>query len=173
MDAKYLVKYFNELLGIGITYLLMNLLLCHGFTKNIKYIVILKFPKRMLEYYFSKVFGILECNSNNLEKILNIEKQKIHTEETYDSDYVITFNTTIISISNTLNKLLLHSSLHYSYIQTKYNDKEESINNIFGTYVEPLLNDINHPTLIQEWKINIDAASYESKIDPNMYKPSV
>ena len=81
--------------------------------------------------------------------------------------------TTIPSISNTLKKLLLQISLHYSYIQTKYNDKEESTNNIFSTYVEPLLNDINNPELIQEWKLNLDAAAYERQIDADVYKPPV
>ena len=74
MDGKYLVKYFNKFLGIGIPYLLMNLFSCHVFTNNIKYIVILKCPRRMLEYYFSKGFGILERNPNNLKKIPNLEK---------------------------------------------------------------------------------------------------
>ena len=43
---------------------------------------------------------------------------------------------------------------------------------IFSEYVEPLLKDINHPALIQEWKLNLDAADYERNIDANMYKPS-
>ena len=60
MDSKYVDKYFNRTLGIGIPDLLMNLLSCHIFLKNIKYIVIIKCPKSMLEYYFSKGFGILE-----------------------------------------------------------------------------------------------------------------
>ena len=58
VDDKYLVKYFNKLLYIVISYLLMNLFSFHGFTKNIKYIVVLNFPKRMLEYFFSKRCGI-------------------------------------------------------------------------------------------------------------------
>ena len=32
---------------------------------------------------------------------------------------------------------------------------------IFSAYVVPLLKDINHPALLQEWKLNIDAAEYE------------
>ena len=67
---------------------------------------------------------------------------------------------------------MLHKSLHYSYIQTKYNYKEEIKNNTFIKYFEPLLNYINHPALIQEWKLNLDVASYEHKIDSNVYKPS-
>ena len=73
-------KYFNRIMGIGISYLLMKLLLCNGFSKNVESIVILKFPKRMLEYYFSKVFGTLECNFNHLAKLLNEVKQIIHVE---------------------------------------------------------------------------------------------
>ena len=70
-------------------------------------------------------------------------------------------------------KSWLKSSLLLYYIQTKYNEKEESINNISTTYVEPLLNNINHPALLQEWKLNLDAAAYENQIDANAYKPSV
>ena len=31
---------------------------------------------------------------------------------------------------------------------------------------------INHPALIQEWKLNIHAAAYEKKIDSDVYKTS-
>ena len=54
MDRKYLGNSFNKFFGIGIPYLLMNLLSCHGLTKNISYTVILLCPLRMLEYYFPK-----------------------------------------------------------------------------------------------------------------------
>ena len=93
----------------------------------------------MLEYYFPKRFGILECNFNDVEKTPNKVKQRIHAEETANSDYVMTCINTIPYTSNILNKLLLHKSLHYSYIKTEYNDKEVIINNTFITYVEPLL----------------------------------
>ena len=42
-----------------------------------------------------------------------------------------------------------------------YNNKEESIYNIFITYVETLLNDISHTELVQELKLNLDDAAYE------------
>ena len=69
-----------------------------------------------MEYYFSKGFTILECNDNNLEKLPNDVKQRIHAEETDDSDKVMTHINAITSTSNTLNKLLVNKSLHYSYI---------------------------------------------------------
>ena len=90
----------------------------------------------------------------------------------HDSDYVMNCTTAIPYISNTLKKLLLQSDLHSSYIQTKYNGKEESIHNIFNTYAEPLLNYINHLTLVQECKLNIDAPAYEKQIDANLNRPS-
>ena len=67
--SKHGDKSFDKILGIGITYLLMNLMSCHGFLKNINSVVILKFPKRMLEYYFSKGFTIFQ--------IINIAFQNI------------------------------------------------------------------------------------------------
>ena len=44
--------------------------------------------------------------------------------------------------------------------------------NIFSAYVVPLLTYINRPTLLQEWKLNIDAPAYEHNIDVNLSKPS-
>ena len=44
--------------------------------------------------------------------------------------------------------------------------------NIFSSYFVPLLKYINHPALLQEWKLNPDTAAYEKYIDANIYKPS-
>ena len=95
----------------------MNLLSCYDFLNNIHFIVILKCPKRMLKYYFSKGFTILECNYNNLAELPNDVKQRTHEEETYNSEKLMTFINTIPSTSNTLKNLLLHKILHSSYIQ--------------------------------------------------------
>ena len=62
----------------------MDLISWREILKNINSVVILKFPKRMLEYYYSKGFTILEYNDNNLAKIPNDIKQIIHSEETYN-----------------------------------------------------------------------------------------
>ena len=72
----------------------------------------------MLEYYFSKGFATLECNVNNLSKPQNKVKQRIHAEETDNSDKVMTCINIIPSISNTLKNLLLNKSLHYYYFKT-------------------------------------------------------
>ena len=49
MGYKHGDKSFYRIFCIGIPYLLMNLISCRGFFKNINYVVILKFPKSMLE----------------------------------------------------------------------------------------------------------------------------
>ena len=43
---------------------------------------------------------------------------------------------------------------------------------IFSAYIVPLLKDINHPALLLEWKLYLDAAAYENDIDDNIFKPS-
>ena len=50
--------------------------------------------------------------------------------------------------------------------------KKDIIINIFIQYVVPLIKEINHPELLQEWRLNIDASEYERNIDANLYKNS-
>ena len=106
--SKHGDKSFDGILGIGIPDFSMNLFFCHSFLKNMNYVVILKFPKRMLEYYFSKVFNILECNYNNLAKILNDVKQRTNAEETDNSDKFMECINKIPSTSNTLKNLVVN-----------------------------------------------------------------
>ena len=42
---------------------------------------------------------------------------------------------------------------------------------IFSTYVTPQIKEINHPSFLQECKLNIDDAEYGKNIEANMYKP--
>ena len=116
-------KSYNEFLDIGIPDFFMNLLSCHGLMKSMNFTLVSLCPSRILEYYFSKGFVILERNSNNLSRIANNVKQKIHSMDMHDSDYVLIFTTGIPYISNTLNKLWIPSDFHSSYMQTIYNDK--------------------------------------------------
>ena len=71
-------KSYDKILGIEIP---SNLISCHVFLKNINPVVILKFPKRILKYYFSKGFTLFDCNNNNLAKIPNEVKDRIHAED--------------------------------------------------------------------------------------------
>ena len=99
---------------------------------------------------------MLEHNSMKLTRVANESKQITNATDMHDSKYVMTCNTAITSISNTLKKLLLQSNFHSSYIETIFNGKQESIDNIFSTYVEPLFNDINNTALVQYWTLKLD-----------------
>ena len=69
-------------MGIGSKDLLMNLMSCHWFLKNKDPFVILKFPKRMFEYYLSKVFTYFDCTIVNLEKLPSEVKERTYAEIT-------------------------------------------------------------------------------------------
>ena len=86
---------------------------CCVFLENINSVVILKCTKRMLEYYSSKGFTILEFNINNLEKLTNDVKQRIYAEEIENSDKVMTCINTIPSTSNTLNNLVVNKKFTF------------------------------------------------------------
>ena len=99
-----------------------------------------------------------------MEKLPNEVKDRIHAEHIDNSDKVMICSTTISSTSDTLKKLPVNKSVHSSYIQREYNNKNEAIINIFSEYFEPLLKYINHTYLLQELKPNIDDAEYEKKL---------
>ena len=126
-------------MGIGIPNLLMNLISCHGFLKNKDPIIVLKAPKSIFEYYFSKGFTYFDCTIINLEKLPIEVKQIIHAKYTDNSDKVMVCYTTIPSTSNKLNNLAVNTSFNYSYIQKEFNDRKEEIINICSAYVEPLI----------------------------------
>ena len=81
---KHANKNYDNVLGIGIPYLLMNFMSCHGFLKNKDSVVILKCPNRIFEYYLSKGFIHLDCNKINLEKLPSEVKDRIVAEVTYN-----------------------------------------------------------------------------------------
>ena len=97
--------------------MLMNLMSCHGFSKNKDLVVILKFPKRMFEYYFSKGFSYFYCSIINLGKLPTEVKQIIHAEDTDNPYKVMICSTTVPSTLKTLKNLAVNTSFNFSYIK--------------------------------------------------------
>ena len=60
LKTKHENKDYDNLFGIGIPDIFMNMLSCQGFINNNKSIVILKCPNRMSQYYFNKGFTQLK-----------------------------------------------------------------------------------------------------------------
>ena len=90
--------------------------------------------------------------------ILNKEIHVIKQLETY---FVMSKNTAIFSVANTINKLHIQSDFHFICKKNFYYDKQDKIDNLFDEYHVPLLKNIGYPELIEEWKQNLDADAYE------------
>ena len=70
-------------------------------------------------------------------------------------------NTAIPSVVNNINKFHIQSDLHLIKKKNFYHVKEREIDKLFDEYHLPLLQDIDHPALIQERKWNIYATAYQ------------
>ena len=121
---KHLGRKYDNVLGLGIPDLLLNLLSCQGFSKKNESIVIPRFPNGMFEYYFNKGFIIFNCDENNLKRFPSEVKDRVGAEVTVNSDKAMICSTTIPSTSNTLNNLLVNSNSHSSYTNKEFNDKK-------------------------------------------------
>ena len=112
---KYNGTDYDNVLGIGIPDLLLNLLSCHGCLKNNDSVVILKCPNRMYEYYCNKGFVIFKCDEDHFKKLSSKVKDRVGAELAVNTDLVMLCFTTIHSTSNTLKNLLINSNYHSSY----------------------------------------------------------
>ena len=54
---------------------------CYGFLREKNPVVILKFTKRLFEYYFSKGFTYFDCIIINLKKLQTEVRVTIHAED--------------------------------------------------------------------------------------------
>ena len=91
-------------------------------------------------------------------------QQRVGAEPKANSDLVMLCKTTIISTSNTLKNLYISLDYPESYSTEKINTEKEAMSRLFSTYVTPQIKEIYHPAIIQEWKLNIDAADYEKNM---------
>ena len=99
-------------------------------------------------------------------------KQRVGAEPKVNSYKVMLCKTTIISTSNTLKNLVISSYYHSAYSTEKLDTEEQEMCRLFSTYVTPQIKEINNPAIIQEWKLNIDAAEYK-KIWLNQIYPLI
>ena len=74
------------------------------------------------------------------------------------------FHTTINSTSYTLKNLYIGRNYHSLYSTENYNDQTKAMDRLFSTYITPKIKEIYNPEIIQEWKLNIDAAEYEKNM---------
>ena len=70
----------------------------------------------------------------------------------------------ITSTSNSLKNLYISKDYHSTYSTDNLYNQKESMDILFSTYVTPQIKGIYNPAIIQEWKLNIDAAEYEKNM---------
>ena len=80
---------YNELLGIGIPKVLINLITCHGLMKKPNSTVILVCQYVLVNYYLAKVFVILEHKSKQWSSVPNDVKLIIHAINKQNTYYVM------------------------------------------------------------------------------------
>ena len=98
---------YENLFGIGIPDIFMNMLSCKGFINNNESIVILKCSNIMSQYYFNKGFTQLKCDEDHLKKIPENVKERVGAVLEKNIDLVMICHTTITSTSSTLKTLYI------------------------------------------------------------------
>ena len=93
-------------------------------------------------------------------------KFRINLIDKMDTDFVKKKNKERSSVANIIKKLHIQKNMHLIYKQDYYKYKQEEIYDLFIEYLVSIMNDIDHPALIEEWKQNIDAADYGKKTKP-------
>ena len=106
---------YENLFGIDIPDIFMNMLLCQGFINNNNSIVILKCPNIMSQYYFNKGLTQLKCDEDHLKKIPKNIKERVGAELKVNTDLVMLCHTTITSTSSTLKNLYIGKHYHSLY----------------------------------------------------------
>ena len=82
-------------------------------------------------------------------------------------------NEAISALSNTIKQLHIHKNMHMAYKQDFYKTKETEIDDLFHGYLVPVMEDLEHPTLIEEWIHILDAAAYEKNLHKDEKLPSM
>ena len=133
MKTKHENKDYDNLFGIGIPDIFMNMLSCQVFLNNNESIVIFKCPNRMSEYYFNKGIIQLTCDEDHLKTLPVRVKDRVGAELKVNSDLVILCYTTITSTSNTPKNLFISKDYHSSYSTDNFNNQKD-LNNSWMVY---------------------------------------
>ena len=122
----------------------------------------------MINNYLSKGFSIIEQNTKQLSLLPNDVKLIINMINQLDTDYVMVNNIAISAVTNTIKQLHIQKNKDIIHKQEFYNTKE-----IFLGYLVPVMDDLDHPAFIEEWKKNLDVAAYEKNLYKDVKLPSI
>ena len=127
---------YDELSGIGIPEMLLNIVSCCVFLKEDTPTVIFTCRSKLVSYYPSKGYVMLTNGSKDLEKITTRIKQLIHAVAMNVKDLSITCNVSIHSVANNLKKSHLSTILLNEFTSTYYDDKNDYFEMFFKQFID-------------------------------------
>ena len=80
-------------------------------------------------------------------------------------------NKVIYAVANTIKKLHIQKKMHIIYKQDLYKNKEKEMYDLFLEYLVSVTENLDHPALIEEWRQNIDATTYEKYLYKDVKLP--
>ena len=109
---------YNDILIIGIPELLMIIISFLGFLNDTNSAVILSCCRKLVDYYISKGFVILENNSSALSIVIICGKQIMNVEHLYKNYSVMACYREISSEANTLKIITICSYFYIDFEST-------------------------------------------------------
>ena len=104
---------------------------CYGFVQYENSKLILTCRIKLVSYYLSKGFVIIDRDSQVPKNAPLRVKQCIHAFNIFESDFVMICNTAIYSVSNNLNNMYTSATTLNEYISTYYYDKNDYFEMLF------------------------------------------
>ena len=114
--------------------------------------MILNFRTRLIKNYLSKGFSIIEQITKQLIFLPNDVKLRINLIDQLDIDYVMVKNKEIYAVANTIKQFHIQKNMHMTQKQDFYKNKEKEIDDLFLEYLVTVIEDLEHPSFIEEWK---------------------
>ena len=78
-----------------------------------------------------------------------------------------------ITLQQTPLKVAYSEKLVFYLQKYFYKDKQNDIDELFIQYLVPIMEDLDHPVLIEERKQNIDADAHEKNTNKDVELPSI
>ena len=114
-----------------------------------------------LSYYLSKVFVIIEKNSQALTNVLQTVQNHINSINIYESDSMMTCCTRILSVANALKNSYVGGPLWDKFTSEYYNVNNYAFVPLFKQYTASNVDNIDHPCTVIEWKDSMDKEYYQ------------
>ena len=96
---------------------------CHGLSKYSILTVILTCRSALVPYYLSKGFVIVETEVVGVDNIPMSVNNQINSSDLNQDESLLTLKSYLLSIFNTLNKIIIARYLYEEYVSKFYDDR--------------------------------------------------